>query len=160
MRDEFKSSIKIKVLDTEKLFPALLVKLRNSVDDKEGEEWDRIKDALYRAKELTVQSSELGYVETPRGIFLLDYEACSMGCREEPITDEDSILAPVFFSYEKSSDVFPTMEINISKEEILSWPVKGEVNFANFIKTFHKPRIESNFRNWNRYLEGVMKEAS
>lgn len=48
MRDEFKSSITIKVIDTEKLFPELLAKLRNSVDDKKGPEWDRIKDALYR----------------------------------------------------------------------------------------------------------------
>lgn len=101
-----------------------------------------------------------GYVETPKGIYVLNEDACSPNGDENALTEEGNIIGlPIFWirSDEKSS-MFPDATVELSMEEVRSWPTLGTENFGKFVRTFGH-RLESNFSSWNRFLEGEMAEA-
>ena len=94
-----------------------------------------------------------GYVETPKGLFLLDYEACGPGGSETCLTDEgNKVDVPIYFKEEGIMSIMPGGLIPISAEDVKGMPKLGTENFGEFVRTFGN-RLESNFHNWNRFLE-------
>jgi hypothetical protein len=105
--------------------------------------------------EINVWSDNLGYIETTQGVFFLNYEAIPAGNDESPLTAHGNFhQMPVYFKKEGSIPMFPSAEVKITRELVLSLPVKGKVNFAKWVKTFGE-RLESNFNNWNDFLTPI-----
>lgn len=104
--------------------------------------------------------SKWGYVKTPKGIYVLNEDACSPDGDENALTkDGNKINLPVFWiRNDKKSSMFPDAAVELSMEEVKSWPTIGTENFGKFVRTFGH-RLESNFSSWNRFLEGEMAEA-
>jgi hypothetical protein len=103
------------------------------------------------------QASKWGYVETPKGIYLLDYEACGPSCSETCLTEDgNKVEFPIYFKYEGKMAIFPSASVEMGAKDVREFPTLGTENFGKFVRKFGD-RLESNFHNWNRFLENEMK---
>lgn len=99
-----------------------------------------------------------GYVETPRGIFLL----CDEGVGDKnPVSAEHP--AEFYFSRNwnrggaKSMELVPCIGYKVSAEEVKQQPVKEVVTLDKFIRTFGS-RLEVNYETWQAVLSKEMKK--
>lgn len=144
---ERKSSIEVTIIDRE----ALMVDLFRQLEGSENVPPDVTGvDVLGR----------IGYVKTPRGIFVINDEGCSPDGDEDPITESHSTMLPLYLQYERegqrSSSMFPEAEQKMDLEFIEKLKTKGTENLSIFIRTFGA-RLETNFDNWNSFLEEALK---
>ena len=117
---------------------------------KESPEYD-IED---RCDGFKIIGTRLGYVPTSEGLFVLNEEGCGLEV-EDPITDEESIPIPLYKTFDDDAiSIFSWASIPLTKEELLDMPVKGVVNFGEWVRKFGS-RLETNFHNWNKHLTPI-----
>ncbi len=95
------------------------------------------------------------YVETSKGVFLFDNEACSPGGDEKPITESRSAKWPLYFCKKDAIPMFPDGEMSLTPELIREFPTTGTMNFGKWVRKFGH-RLEDNFHAWNKFLETEM----
>ncbi len=144
------SSITVHVVDMEKAMKEFYEKNKESLGD--------------RTVGLDTNSSKWGYAETPRGLYLLDHEACGPGGCEAALTDSgNKVELPLYRNMEGSFDMMSTVAISINADFVRGLDKIGEENLADFVRKWNS-RLESNFDNWNRHLEaeidGVQDERT
>ena len=143
------SSIEVTIVDTE----PLLASIFEDLSGRPGADEDMTG--------VTTFGDKLGYVKTPKGIFVLNGDGCSPDGDEGGITDSRSTKLPIYFEYERdgrrSMSGFPMAETTMDIEFIDDLTTKGTENLATFVRTFGH-RLEVNFGNWNRFLQEAMRE--
>ena len=140
-----KSTITVHVVDMEKA-------MKDIFDEEKGNLPDDVIG-------LNTIASKWGYVETPKGVYLLDYEACGPGGSEVPLTKEgNEIKMPLYCNREGSMEMFASRSLNIDAEFVRGLDKVCEENLVDFVRTFGG-RLESNFSNWNRHLEAEINEG-
>lgn len=137
------SSITLTVIDLEKAMKDLYEHLKED---------GQIPEDVIKVEPL---GSHWAYIQTPKGLFLLDEDACSPGGDERPITENSDVRWPIYFHMEDSIALFPSIEIHLTPKFIKELPTKGEANFGEWVRKFGH-RLESNFHNWNNFLEDLM----
>jgi hypothetical protein len=138
-----RSNITLTVIDTEKVMADLYEQAKKA---------GKIPEDVVKIQPLGMNWA---YIETPKGIFLLDNEACGPGGDEGGITEGSNVTWPIYHHKEKSLPMYPTAEIRLTPKDIKELPTKGEVNFGKWVRHFGH-RLESNFHNWNSFLEDLM----
>lgn len=134
-----KSSITVHVVD-----------MKKAIDKVYEEDKAELGDEVIG---LDTNARKWGYVETPKGIYLLDYEACGPGGSEDPLTPEgNKVKLPLYRTMESAMDMTARVSIDVDADFVRGLEKVGEENFADFVRTFGD-RLESNFSNWNRHLE-------
>jgi len=139
-RRDRRSNVEVVVIDVEQVMADLCAQLKEAGKYPEGVE------------EIGPHGKNWAYVETPKGLFLLDNEACGPGGDEKPITEDRYGKWPLYFQKRNELPMFPNVEMQLTPEEIRGFPTKGTMNFGEWVRTFGH-RLESNFGNWNRFLE-------
>jgi len=132
------SEIKVNVLD---------------VSGLEKDVFDQMQSKEYKKDLDSVKCSlSLGYVETPKGIYLL----CTEGVgSDKPVSKKN----PAEFEFSrhwnrngaKSFELIPCVELKLDEKEVRSLPVKEVVTLDKFIRSFGS-RLESNYSMWQRHL--------
>jgi len=107
---------------------------------------------------LQARGTKWGYVETTKGLYLLDEEACGPNGREEPAQEGERIMVPVYFKGLGGISLDRDLELKLTPAEIRDLPNLGTENFADFVRRFGA-RLEGNFWRWNRHLQAEMAEA-
>lgn len=138
-----RSSITLTVIDVEKVMADLYEQAKKA---------DKVREDVVSFNPCPMKWA---YVETSKGIFMLDDEACSPGGNERPVTNESDVTWPIYFHKEKSISMFPDAELKLTPEFIKGLPTKGEANFGEWVRHFGS-RIEGNFHSWNKHLEKIM----
>lgn len=93
------------------------------------------------------------YVETPSGTYVV----CDEGVMNvKPVSKEHPVVLDVCVEYDGESGgrafpMFPAYTMNLTDEFIPEIPVSGEVNLADFIRSFGS-RLESNYYECNEAL--------
>lgn len=93
-----------------------------------------------------------GIVETKNGIYALGHEGVGPNC---PISQDNQLEILWIGGGEDFYDMIPSVKTQIDVEELKSYPVKEEKNLSDFIRVFGS-RLESNFREWNNFLEPLV----
>jgi len=101
-----------------------------------------------------VHGINFGYVKTSDGIYFLNDDCLSVIMNEEAVAPGEEKPVPIYFQREKSHSMVPNAEIYIGQDDILKLPVLGRKSLGEFVRTFGG-RIETNFRNWNRFLTPI-----
>ena len=138
-----RSNITVTVIDVEKLMADLYEQAKKA---------GKIPDDVVSIRPCPMKWA---YIETPKGIFMLDDEACCPGGDERPITEAYSSAWSIYYHKENSVPMFPDGELRLSPDFIKGLDTKGEVNFGEWVRHFGS-RIEVNFHNWNNHLEKLM----
>jgi len=138
-----RSNIVVTVIDVEKVMADLEAQL------KEAEKWPEGIDSI------EPHGMQWAYIETSKGIFLLDNEACGPGGDEKPITDSRKAEWPLYYHKKNTLPMLPDGSVTLSPEIVREFPTKGEMNFGEWVRKFGH-RLESNFHNWNKFLEETM----
>ena len=106
-------------------------------------------------------AGRIGYVKTPKGIFVISDEGCSVG-GDDPVTESHETALPLYLEFnrngKRSSSLFPEAEQKMDVKFIEELKTKGTENLATFIREFGA-RLENNFDNWNNHLEAAMGES-
>lgn len=145
-RDNRQSAIIVNVVDMEKKMASLYEENKSKLDAK--------------VIGLDTNAPKWGYIETPKGLYLIDYEACGPGGCEDALTDlGNEIDLPLYRKMDGAFDMASTMSIKIDAGFVRGLDKIGEENFADFVRTFGD-RLESNFSNWNRHLEREIAQGT
>lgn len=138
-----RSNIEVTVLDVDRMMDDLLKKMKVS---------GKYDDALG----VSLHGNTLGYVDAPKGLFLLDRDACGPGGSEEPITEENNAEFPVYIERKSNTiGIVPDGSFTMTQEELRSYATGETKNFGEWVRKFGH-RLENNFHNWNRFLEELL----
>jgi hypothetical protein len=143
------SSIEVSVVDMDKALKVLF---------EDSKKAGKVPDGVVKFKS---KASKWGFVETPKGIYLIDYEACGPGCQEDCLTDEgNTVDFPIYYTYEGDQvSVVPNAYVKMDADDVREFTVLFKENFGEFVRKFGD-RLESNFHNWNNHFESEMKEMA
>jgi|WetSurSiteA1Bulk_404760.scaffolds.fasta_scaffold00293_32 hypothetical protein len=134
MRD--KSKVMVKVLDLAPLEQKVVELLRT-------------KNEKY-TKCMTNQTWAI--VETKNGIYALGNEGVGPN---HPITKDNQLDILWVGGGEDFYDMLPSIKTNIDDEDLRSYFILEDKNLSDFVRVFG-PRLESNFREWNSFLEPII----
>ncbi len=142
-RRDRRSNVEVTVLDLDRMMADLLKLMKDS-----GKYDDVLRVSLH--------GSSLGYVDTPKGMFLLDRDACGPGGSEEPVTEENPAEFPIYMKRdEKSIPLFPDGSFKMTSDELREYATDETENLGEWVRKFGH-RLECNFDNWNKFLEGLL----
>lgn len=145
-RKNRESIIEVTLIDTEAFLKDVFDMLKKA-GRLEGDNAEVDNISLYR--------SDMGYVETSEGLFLLSNEACCCTDSEDPLTEEGNRQRmDLYYNKGQSFSIIPSGALNMSRKDILEMPTKGRVNFGEWVRHFGH-RIEGNFHNWNNFLTPI-----
>lgn len=140
------SIVEVTLIDTDAFLKDVLDMLKEA-GRLEGKHAEVDNISLYR--------SDMGYVETSEGLFLLTNEACSATDSEYPLTEEGNRQRlDLYYNEGESASILPSGALNMSRKDILEMPTKGSANFGEWVRSFGN-RLESNFHNWNNFLTPI-----
>ena len=145
-----RSNIEVTVIDVKQVLADLTKELKGA--GKYPEDTDHI----------SAYGEKWAYVETPKGLFLFDADACTPDGSNDPISKCGRIGWPIYFNKGNSISMFPSSQVGLTPELVKSFPTKGTMNFGQWVRKFGD-RLECNFHNWNKFLEeamGLEDEAS
>lgn len=114
----------------------------------------------YRKDLECIKATEtLGYVETPKGLYML----CQEGVGDRNPISKKNPAEVVFvreFSKEdgaKTLEMFPCFGYRLSADEVRALPVKEVVTLDKFIRSFGS-RLENNYRLWQEHLSKELRD--
>lgn len=139
-----RSNITLTVIDAEKVMAELY---------EQAKEAGRVPEGVVSIQPLGMNWA---YIETPNGVYMLDNEACSPGGDERPICEATDVSWPLYHHKKESMAIYPDAKLGLTATLIKEFPTKGEVNFGEWVREFGH-RLETNFHNWNNFLEGLME---
>lgn len=135
MQSNRKSDVMVKVLDFDSVKPDAIKKL------SETDKHTKVLDVSFYG--------ETGFVETSKGIFVLNND----GIGNDSLLNDAEERVPVYGHYltadgQKVVDAIPVIAFPLTIKNLKTFPVKKEVNLADFIRKFGS-RLEGNFESWN-----------
>lgn len=146
-RKNRESIVEVTLIDTEAFLKDVFEQLKEA-GKLEGKNEGVTKLSLYR--------SDMGYVETSEGIFLITNEACCAAGSEDPLTEKGNRQQlDLYFHKGGSMSIIPSWFLHIDREFVLELPTKGKANFGEWVRHFGH-RLENNFHNWNNFLTPII----
>ncbi len=143
-----RSSIEVTVIDVKAVLVMLTKQLKDTGEYPKG------------IHHIEAYGEKWAYVETPKGLFLFDSDACTPDGSDDPISKCGRIGWPIYFLKDENSlAMFPSSKVNLTPELVKSFPTKGTVNLGKWVRKFGD-RLERNFHNWNKFLEETMAEEA
>ena len=91
-----------------------------------------------------------GFVETSRGLFMLNAEGVGSG----PVTDDDPYVISFYPSTPNSFAIMPACSMKLGPADIRELADSTRTNLADFIRSFGE-RLDRNYHNWRQTLIGV-----
>jgi hypothetical protein len=135
MKDR-KSKVVVKVLDLSTIEKDIV----NTLKKRDDRYTKAVPDQIY------------GIVETKEGTYILGDEGVGPNY---PLTKEKPIEILWYGATEDSYDMLPCAKTTVDIDDIKQCPIKEEKNLASFIRVFGQ-RLQSNFRQWNSFLEPII----
>ena len=139
---------------TDRISPITVKVVDFSKYNKEAKEHIQKKNPDRKVIEATIHM-DWAYCETPKGLIMLSSEGVGFA---EPVSEEHPLELDVHGKYESdkgdgsySLDIFPVMGYRFNDpNEIRELPCE-EKPLSEFIRSFGS-RLESNFRQWEKFL--------